>query len=211
MPVAGERPSRLTTLERQLLLINGRPGVRIQDTSLEEIGNATGRFRLIVVLEDLASLHLVRRRQSRLVGGRPVAKLCHRGLEFLSRARRFTGAQSVDHARRSARARLRPAVLRGAGRHRRRPHRRVRLLQRSLAGRRQAPHQRQHQDRVVRISRQHRAAAIAEIDADADRRLRFQQRHRERFLRPGLPRPYPHREPRAQTTGSRTISAAPTI
>ena len=49
--VAMERPSRLATLERQLLLINGRPGVRIQDTSLEEIGNATGRFRLIVVLK----------------------------------------------------------------------------------------------------------------------------------------------------------------
>ena len=46
-----ERPSRLATLERQLLLINGRPGVRIEDTALEEIGNATGRFRLIVVLK----------------------------------------------------------------------------------------------------------------------------------------------------------------
>jgi len=47
-PVLAESPSRLTTLERQLLLINGRPGVRIADTALEEIGNATGRFRLIV-------------------------------------------------------------------------------------------------------------------------------------------------------------------
>jgi len=47
-PVLAETPSRLATLERQLLLINGRPGVRIADTALEEIGNATGRFRLIV-------------------------------------------------------------------------------------------------------------------------------------------------------------------
>ena len=47
-PVLAESPSRLPTLERQLLLINGRPGVRIADTALEEIGNATGRFRLIV-------------------------------------------------------------------------------------------------------------------------------------------------------------------
>ena len=49
-PVLSECPSRLPTLERQLLLINGRPGVRIADTALEEIGNATGRFRLIVYL-----------------------------------------------------------------------------------------------------------------------------------------------------------------
>jgi hemolysin activation/secretion protein len=47
-PVLAEHPSRLPTLERQLLLINGRPGVRIADTALEEIDGATGRFRLIV-------------------------------------------------------------------------------------------------------------------------------------------------------------------
>jgi hemolysin activation/secretion protein len=46
--VAAEHPSRLETLERQLLLINERPGVRITDTAIEEIGTASGRFRLIV-------------------------------------------------------------------------------------------------------------------------------------------------------------------
>jgi hemolysin activation/secretion protein len=46
--VLAEQPSRLATLERQLLLINGRPGVRIEDTALEEIGNASGHFRLIL-------------------------------------------------------------------------------------------------------------------------------------------------------------------
>ncbi len=50
-PVLAEHPSRLATLERQLLLINGRAGVRIDDTALEEIGHATGRFRLIVFLK----------------------------------------------------------------------------------------------------------------------------------------------------------------
>lgn len=50
-PVLAEQPSRLTTLERQLFLINGRPGVRITDTALEEIGGATGRFRLVVFLK----------------------------------------------------------------------------------------------------------------------------------------------------------------
>ena len=50
-PVLAEQPSRLPTLERQLLLINGRPGVRITDTELEEIGVASGRFRLVVHLK----------------------------------------------------------------------------------------------------------------------------------------------------------------
>ncbi|NOJ46086.1 ShlB/FhaC/HecB family hemolysin secretion/activation protein [Bradyrhizobium archetypum] len=49
--VLAERPSRLATLERQLLLINGRPGVRIEDTAIEEIGTASGQFRLILSLK----------------------------------------------------------------------------------------------------------------------------------------------------------------
>ncbi|MDP3691921.1 ShlB/FhaC/HecB family hemolysin secretion/activation protein [Bradyrhizobium sp.] len=50
-PVLAEQPSRQSTLERQLLLINGRPGVRITDTELEEIGLGSGRFRLVVHLK----------------------------------------------------------------------------------------------------------------------------------------------------------------
>ncbi|MCP3464891.1 ShlB/FhaC/HecB family hemolysin secretion/activation protein [Bradyrhizobium sp. CCGUVB23] len=50
-PVLGEHPSHLATLERQLYLINGWPGVRIADTALEEIGTASGRFRLTVFLK----------------------------------------------------------------------------------------------------------------------------------------------------------------
>ena len=49
--VLAERPARLTTLERQLLLTNGRPGVQIEDTAIEEIGTASGDFRLIVSLK----------------------------------------------------------------------------------------------------------------------------------------------------------------
>jgi hemolysin activation/secretion protein len=49
--VLAERPSRLATLERQLLLINGRPGMRIEDTAIEEIGTASGDFRLILSLK----------------------------------------------------------------------------------------------------------------------------------------------------------------
>src|SRR5260370_31647540 len=47
-PALAEHPSRLSTLQRQLLLLNDRPGLRIIDTQLEEIGAATGRFRLLV-------------------------------------------------------------------------------------------------------------------------------------------------------------------
>ena len=38
----GERPSQLKTLERQLLLANHVPGVRVTDTALEEIGAHPG-------------------------------------------------------------------------------------------------------------------------------------------------------------------------
>jgi hemolysin activation/secretion protein len=47
-PIRAERPSRLATLERHLLLANERAGVKVVDTALEEIGTATGNFRLTV-------------------------------------------------------------------------------------------------------------------------------------------------------------------
>ncbi len=50
-PVLAEQPSRLATLERQLLLINSRGGVRIADSSIEEIGGTTGHFRLVLELK----------------------------------------------------------------------------------------------------------------------------------------------------------------
>jgi hemolysin activation/secretion protein len=50
-PILAEHPSRLATLERQLYLVNGWPGVRITDTALEEIGGATGCFRLTIYLK----------------------------------------------------------------------------------------------------------------------------------------------------------------
>jgi hemolysin activation/secretion protein len=50
-PVIDEQPSRQKTLERQLLLVNNRPGVRITDSSLAEIGTASGNFRLTVTVE----------------------------------------------------------------------------------------------------------------------------------------------------------------
>ena len=51
-PILNERPSRLATLERYLLLVNERPGTRIVDTALAEIGNGSGQFRLTVQVEN---------------------------------------------------------------------------------------------------------------------------------------------------------------
>jgi hemolysin activation/secretion protein len=50
-PVVAEQPSRLTTLERQLMLVNARSGVRIIDSQLEEIGTTSGRFRLVITAQ----------------------------------------------------------------------------------------------------------------------------------------------------------------
>jgi hemolysin activation/secretion protein len=50
-PISAERPARLATLERQLLLANDRPGMRVTDTALDEISTASGRFRLTVTVQ----------------------------------------------------------------------------------------------------------------------------------------------------------------
>ena len=50
-PVLSEHPSRLATLERQLLLVNNLPGVRIAESTLEEIGGTSGRFRIVIQLK----------------------------------------------------------------------------------------------------------------------------------------------------------------
>jgi hemolysin activation/secretion protein len=50
-PIIAESPSRLKTLERHLLLVNDRPGARVADAALEEIGGATGNFRLTLAVE----------------------------------------------------------------------------------------------------------------------------------------------------------------
>lgn len=50
-PITEEAPARFSTLERRLMLVNDLPGVRVKDTTLEEIGTGSGRFRLTVILE----------------------------------------------------------------------------------------------------------------------------------------------------------------
>jgi hemolysin activation/secretion protein len=50
-PLVAARPSRQDVLERQLLLINMRPGIRVADTSLEEFVVGSGRFRLTVYVK----------------------------------------------------------------------------------------------------------------------------------------------------------------
>ena len=106
-PVLAEQPARLATLERQLLLINGRPGVRIEDTKPGGDRTCERPVPPDRDPEDLAPLRLARPRQSRLVRGRPVAELCGGGVQLVHDPGRYAGGQSVDHARRSAPARLR--------------------------------------------------------------------------------------------------------
>lgn len=91
--VVAEWPARLATLERQLFLINSRPGVHIDDTGLEEIGTGSGRFRLIVHLKTWHFFTFIRDRQSRLLVGRSLAELRDGGFQFLPCARQFTGAE----------------------------------------------------------------------------------------------------------------------
>jgi hemolysin activation/secretion protein len=50
-PIMAPRPLSLATLERHLLLVNDTPGARVADVTIEEIGQATGRFRLTVYVE----------------------------------------------------------------------------------------------------------------------------------------------------------------
>ena len=61
-PVLAEQPSRLPTLERQLLLINGRPGVRITDTATRRDRPRQRSFPPRRPSENLAHLHFVRDR-----------------------------------------------------------------------------------------------------------------------------------------------------
>lgn len=49
--VKAERPLRLATLERGLLVVSDTPGIAIKDTMLKEVGQASGRFRLTLLLE----------------------------------------------------------------------------------------------------------------------------------------------------------------
>lgn len=50
-PVLAEAPLRLKTLERQLFLLSDTPGLIVEDTALEEIGDVSGRFKLTVYIE----------------------------------------------------------------------------------------------------------------------------------------------------------------
>lgn len=46
-----ERPSRLSSLERKLLIISELPGLKIVDTGIEEISESSGNFRLTIKVD----------------------------------------------------------------------------------------------------------------------------------------------------------------
>src|SRR5665647_104499 len=46
-----ERPSRLGSLERKLLIVSDTPGLKVIDTGIEEISEASGSFRLTIKVD----------------------------------------------------------------------------------------------------------------------------------------------------------------
>lgn len=69
-PITRERPTRIATLERQMLLVSDLPGIQIKDAAIKEMGTGSGHFRLIVTAQFsrvLASVDLDNR-GSRQVG-----------------------------------------------------------------------------------------------------------------------------------------------
>lgn len=50
-PTTAEPVSRRATMERALLLVNDLPGARIADSTIDEIGTGSGRFRLTVTVD----------------------------------------------------------------------------------------------------------------------------------------------------------------
>ena len=110
-PVLAEHPSRLATLERQLLLVNNMPGVRILDSSLEEIGGTTGRFRIVVQLKTwhIYTYAGLDNLGSATVG--PWQTYATAAYNSLSAARRYARGEPFDYRQRSAPARLRTDFL----------------------------------------------------------------------------------------------------
>ena len=132
-PVLAEQPARLATLERQLLLINGRPGVRIEDTALEEIGPASGQFRLIVILKTwhlYASLGLDNLGSSAVGPWQSYAAAAFNSYMIPGDTLAVNLSTTPDDPRQLA---FGTDFLRCARRHRRLARRRLRPLQRSLA------------------------------------------------------------------------------
>jgi len=50
-PIMAEPVSRRATLERAMLLVNDLPGARIADSTIDEVGTGSGRFRLTVTVQ----------------------------------------------------------------------------------------------------------------------------------------------------------------
>ncbi len=50
-PILAERPLKLSTMERHLMLINDTSGIRVTDSTLDEIGEGSGRFSLTISID----------------------------------------------------------------------------------------------------------------------------------------------------------------
>ena len=194
-PVLAEHPSRLATLERQLLLVNNLPGVRIVDSALEEIGGTTGRFRIVVQLKTwhIYTFAGLDNLGSATVGPwqayataafnsylRPGDTLAV-NLSTIANDPRQLGFGRISYDT--------PVGVDG-----------VRLGGSALYSEvRPGDDRRLFNDitktEVLRTSRQHRSDPVAALDADADGGDRLQQCQRIQRVRKDLRRPYPHLQP----------------
>ena len=95
-----ERPSKLASIERKLLIINDTPGVRIVDTAVEEIGETTGNFRLIVKVQTWRNYATIGLDNSGTPRRRSVASLLIRLWKFLLFAGRYIGVKRRNRSRR---------------------------------------------------------------------------------------------------------------
>jgi hemolysin activation/secretion protein len=69
-PITQERPLRIATLERQMLLLSDLPGIQIKDAAVKEIRTGSGQFRLTVTAQFFRTIASVDmdNRGSRTVG-----------------------------------------------------------------------------------------------------------------------------------------------
>ena len=209
--VLAEQPSRLATLERQLLLINGRPGVRIEDTALEEIGTASGHFRLIVSLKTwhvFTSFGVDNLGSSSVGPWQSYATAAFNSYLAPGDSLVLNLSTTPGDPRQLAFGRLSYDVPVGTDG--------ARIGASGYYSEvRPGDYRRLYSDNTKTESFEIRGSIVPlqsqKSSADADRGGRIQQCHRERCVRPDLRRSHPHRQPARRTTGCRTVSAAPTI
>ncbi len=168
-PITRERPLRIATLERQMLLLSDLPGIQIKDASVKELGTGSGHFRLTVQAQffrAIASLDMDNR------GSRTVGPWQSFNTVALNSVLRRGDTLIVN----GATVANDPRQLGYIGTIYENPHRRERRtarsatdLQRGLASGAATHGGRPHAHAGLHVLRVHPAVALARDDGEADR------------------------------------------